>query len=61
MGAADVEGHGCNANVDVEEASQLAETQYETQVLRTLGGTPNGDPCSFWGSNMGVLRDIGVI
>ena len=30
-------------------------------VLRTLGGTPNRDPCSLWGSIWGLLRDIGVI
>ena len=29
--------------------------------LRTLGGTPNRDPCSFWGFIWGVPRDIGVI
>ena len=37
MEAADVEGHGCNANIDVEEASQLAETPYETQVEDAAG------------------------
>ena len=29
--------------------------------LRTLGGTPNRDPCSLWGSMWGLPRDIGVI
>ena len=28
--------------------------------LRTLGGTPNGDPCSFWGLIWGLPGDIGV-
>ena len=27
--------------------------------LRTLGGTPNRDPCSLWGVIWGVPRDIG--
>ena len=29
--------------------------------LRTLGGTPNGDPCSLWGLIWGLPRDVGVI
>ena len=29
--------------------------------LRTLGGTPNRDPCSLWGLIWGLPRDIGVI
>ena len=28
--------------------------------LRTLGGTPNRDPCSLWGLIWGLPRDIGV-
>ena len=30
-------------------------------ILRTLGGTPNRDPCSLWGLIWGHPRDIGVI
>ena len=30
-------------------------------TLRTLGGTPNRDPCSLWGLIWGPPRDIGVI
>ena len=29
--------------------------------LKTLGGTPNRDPCSLWGLIWGLPRDIGVI
>ena len=28
--------------------------------LRTLGGTPNRDPCSLWGLIWGVPRHVGV-
>ena len=30
-------------------------------TLRTLGGTPNRDPCSLWGLIWGLPRDRGVI
>ena len=33
----------------------------ESMSLRTLGGTPNRDPCSLWGLIWGVPKDIGVI
>ena len=33
----------------------------EAVSVRTLGGTPNRDPCSFWGLIWGLPRDIGVI
>ena len=29
--------------------------------LRTLGGTPNRDPCSLWGSIWGLPWDLGLI
>ena len=32
-----------------------------SMYLRTLGGTPNRDPCSLWGLIWGLPRDIGVI
>ena len=28
--------------------------------LRTVGGTPNRDPCSLWGLIWGVPRDVGL-
>ena len=28
---------------------------------RTVGGTPNRDPCSLWGLIWGLPKDIGVI
>ena len=34
---------------------------FRDRVLRTLGGTPNRDPCSLLGLIWGVPRDIGVI
>ena len=44
----------------IETATQLAEL-LEALILRTLGGTPNGDPCSLWGLIWGLHRDIGAI
>ena len=37
-----------------------ASGSFGSQRLRTLGGTPNRDPCSLWGLIWGLPRDIGV-
>ena len=48
--------HGCVLTAPKSFCGTLA-----SRVLRTLGGTPNRDPCSLWGLIWGVPRDIGAL
>ena len=41
--------------------SLLSHNSASFTTLRTLGGTPNRDPCSLRGLMWGLPRDIGVI
>ena len=47
--------------MEVHEAWFRLEGLLTGSCLRTLGGTPNRDPCSLRGLIWGLPRDIGVI